>query len=155
MAEIENISGLRELEAALQALPQNIARNVLRGAVAAGAAVVRKEARDLAPKSEGPQPEGHVSGTLRRAIYQKQIRERSSLLEQTFFVGVRKGRSARSTKKSVIDAWYAHFVEFGTSKMAARPFMRPAFEAKKRAAVDAIQAYLLSRIPDEVKKLRT
>jgi len=25
-------------------------------------------------------------------------------------------------------AWYAKFVEFGTSKMAASPFMRPAFE---------------------------
>jgi len=148
------VTGLRELEAALKSLPDRIARNVLRGAVAAGAAVVRKEARDLAPKSEGPQPEGHVSGTLKRAIYQKQIRERSSLLQQTFFVGVRRGRSAKSSAKGVIDAWYAHFVEFGTSKMSARPFMRPAFEGKKRSAVDAIRAYLLSRIPNEIKKLR-
>ena len=154
MAEVENVTGLRELEAALKSLPDRIARNVLRGAVAAGAAVVRQEARDLAPKSEGPQPEGHVSGTLKRAIYQKQIRERSSLLQQTFFVGVRRGRSAKSSAKGVIDAWYAHFVEFGTSKMSARPFMRPAFEGKKRSAVDAIRAYLLSRIPDEIKKLR-
>jgi len=154
MAEVENVTGLRELEAALKSLPDRIALNVLRGAVAAGAAVVRKEARDLAPKSEGPQPEGHVPGTLKRAIYQKQIRERSSLLQQTFFVGVRRGRSAKSSAKGVIDAWYAHFVEFGTSKMSARPFMRPAFEGKKRSAVDAIRAYLLSRIPDEIKKLR-
>jgi len=148
------VTGLRELEAALKSLPDRIARNVLRGAVAAGAAVVRKEARDLAPKSEGPQSDGHVPGTLKRAIYQKQIRERSSLLQQTFFVGVRRGRSAKSSAKGVIDAWYAHFVEFGTSKMSARPFMRPAFEGKKRSAVDAIRAYLLSRIPNEIKKLR-
>jgi HK97 gp10 family phage protein len=154
MAEVENVTGLRELEAALKSLPDRVARNVLRGAVAAGAAVVRKEARDLAPKSEGPQPEGHVSGTLKRAIYQKQIRERSSLLQQTFFVGVRRGRSAKSTVKGVIDAWYAHFVEFGTSKMEARPFMRPAFESRKAGAVEAIKSYLLSRIPKEVEKLR-
>ena len=41
MAEVENVTGLRELEAALKSLPDRIARNVLRGAVAAGAAVVR------------------------------------------------------------------------------------------------------------------
>jgi HK97 gp10 family phage protein len=56
--------------------------------------------------------------------------------------------------KGVIDAWYAHFVEFGTSKMAARPFMRPAFESRKAGAVEAIKSYLLSRIPKEVEKLR-
>lgn len=27
------------------------------------------------------------------------------------------------------DAWRAHFVEFGTVKMAAQPFIRPAFDA--------------------------
>ena len=51
------------------------------------------------------------------------------------------------------DAFYARFVEFGTVKMAARPFMRPAFEAKKGEAVDAIKAYLERRIPEEVAKL--
>ena len=51
------------------------------------------------------------------------------------------------------DAFYARFVEFGTVKMAARPFLRPAFEAKKGEAVDAIKVYLERRIPAEVAKL--
>jgi HK97 gp10 family phage protein len=30
--------------------------------------------------------------------------------------------------------YYAHFLEFGTKKMAAQPFMGPSFERKKEAA---------------------
>lgn len=32
------------------------------------------------------------------------------------------------------DAWYARLLEFGTSKMAAKPFIRPAYEAKRQEA---------------------
>ena len=145
MAEIQNITGLKELQEALKQLPANIARNALRGAVNAGATVIRKEAQARAPKD---------TGVLRRALYQKQIRELSSAVQQTFFVGVRQGKSAKKTKKGTLDAFYGRFVEFGTSKMPARPFMRPAFEAQKGAAVAAIQAYLEKRIPEEVDKAR-
>jgi HK97 gp10 family phage protein len=142
MPEIKNVSGLKELQAAMKELPANIARNVLRGAVNAGATVIREEAKARAPKFEGKVAKGQP------------IREKSSAVLQTFYVGVRQGRSAKKTKKGSIDAWYARFVEFGTSKMAARPFMRPAFEAKKEAAVQAIKNYLEKRIPEEVQKAR-
>ncbi|MBT2735137.1 HK97-gp10 family putative phage morphogenesis protein [Bacillus sp. ISL-7] len=33
-----------------------------------------------------------------------------------------------------VEYYYAHFLEFGTSKMAAQPFMGPSFERKKEAA---------------------
>ena len=155
MAELQHVSGLKELQAAMKALPTNISRNVLRGAVNAGATVIREEAKARAPVYAGPPIKGQAPpGTLKRSLYQKQIREKSNALLQTFFVGVRRGRSAKKTKKGTLDAWYAHFVEFGTSKMAARPFMRPAFEAKKSAAVQAIERYLQKRIPEEVDKLR-
>jgi HK97 gp10 family phage protein len=40
-------------------------------------------------------------------------------------------------------AWYARLLEYGTSKMAAKPFIRPGFEAKKeqagKAVIDKIQ----------------
>ena len=34
-------------------------------------------------------------------------------------------------------AWYAHLVEFGTVKMAAQPFFRPAFDESKDNMADA------------------
>ena len=158
MADVKNVQGLRELQEALKALPQGIARNVLRGSVNAGATVIRKEAQSRAPVSEGPKRAGQSPpGTLKRSVYQKQIRELSSLTRQTFIVSVRKGKKYRNQgKKGNLsqDAWYARFVEFGTAKMAARPFLRPAFEARKGDAVAAIKDYLARRIPLEVAKLK-
>lgn len=39
----------------------------------------------------------------------------------------------------VLGVFYGRFVEFGTSKMAARPFIRPSIDAKSRAIRAAIQ----------------
>ena len=158
MADSQNIAGLKELQSALKELPDRIAKNVLRGSVGAGAAVIKKETVSRAPEYTGPVSKGHPPpGTLKRAVYQKQIRELSSLFKQTFYVGVRRGKEfQKQGKKGNLsqDAYYASMVEFGTSKMAARPFMRPAFEAKKEAAVTAIRDYLAKRIPEEAAKLQ-
>ena len=86
----------------------------------------------------------------------KHIPELSSLTRQTFFVTVRHGKKYRfqGKKKNLSqDAWYWRFIEFGTIKMAARPFLRPALEVKRQEAIDAITTRLASRIEAEAKKL--
>jgi len=45
------------------------------------------------------------------------------------------------------DAWYARLLEVGTSEMAAEPFIRPAFEAKKQEAA----AVVIEKIQEAVK----
>lgn len=151
------IKGLAELNRALSQLPDRLARNVLRGSVAAGAAVIRREARERAPRAVGPMPAGQPPpGTLKRAIYSAQARRLSGLLQQVYHVGVVSGKRAKIGKaksgKSK-DAYYWRFVEFGTVKMAAQPFLRPAFEAKKLEAVEAIRRYMAERIEREVNLL--
>lgn len=149
------VLGLKELNAALAELPERIARNALRGAVSAGAAVIRKEARAIAPIFTGAVSQGHPPpGTLKKSVFQKQMSALSGLLKQTFAVGVITGRSRKGKGGRSANAFYWRFVEFGTAKMAARPFLRPAFEAKKQAAVEAIRVYLAARIPREVDKLK-
>lgn len=178
------VKGLRELNDALNALPQNIAKNILRGAVNAGAAVIRKEAALRAPVYQpgkyGAPDERVDPGRLKRAIYQTHAPERSSAIVQTVLVGVRQGRDQRAKQRGKrvmnLDAYYAKWVEFGhwyvpprttgTRKahrakyaappgrfIPAQPFMRPAFEAKKNAAIQAIEQYLRERIPREASKL--
>jgi HK97 gp10 family phage protein len=158
MSDLMNVAGLKELQDSLKQLPDNIARNVLRGSVNAGASVIANEAKAKAPVYTGPVSEGHPPpGTLKRSIVQKQIKELSNLLQQTFFVTVRRGKKYQKQGKGgnlSQDAFYAAWVEWGTAKMMpARPFMRPAFESKKEAAVEAIKDYLAKRIPLEAAKL--
>jgi len=157
MADLVHVSGLKELNDALKQLPERIARNALRGGVYAGAKVVQGEAKLKAPRYTGPVSQGHPPpGTLQRSIIMKQIPEQSSLYKQTFYVTVRQGKQYRNQgKKGNLsqDAFYWRFVEFGTAKMSARPFLRPAFEAKKQEAVEAIKNYLGPRIEQEADKL--
>jgi HK97 gp10 family phage protein len=49
--------------------------------------------------------------------------------------------------------WYWKFQEFGTAHNAAQPFMRPAFNAHKEKAVEAVRVYLAARIEKEVANL--
>lgn len=128
------VEGLKELQEKLRALGPKVARNALRSAVNAGAQVVRKEVQARAPID---------TGTLRRAIYIKQIRELSNEFQQTFYIGVRRGKKYQKKK---MDAWYAMMVEFGTSKMPAKPYIRPAFESKKVEAAARIKEKLMERI---------
>ena len=128
------VTGLKELAEKLAQMGPRLERNGLRAAVSAGAEVIRKEARARAPVA---------TGTLRRAFYKKQIREQSGQKQQTFFVGVRSGK--RYAPKGQ-DAYYWRFQEFGTAKMPARPFLRPAFESKKNEAVEAMKKKLRDRI---------
>jgi HK97 gp10 family phage protein len=155
--ELQHIKGLSELSAALKELPNRIARNALRQSVARGAVVIRDEAKTRAPVSTTPPAPGDpLPGTLKRSIVIKHDKDRSSLTSQTYVVAVRHGKKYRNQGKKgnrSQDAYYWRWVEFGTVKMAARPFMRPAFEAQKEAAVQEITRVLAERIAQEAQTL--
>ncbi len=152
------IEGLAELDRALRELPDRLARNGLRASVYAGASVIRAEARARAPKAAASLGPNHPPpGPLKRSVIMKHIRELSGAGRQTFFVLVRHGKKYRKQgKKQNLsqDAWYWRFLEFGTRKMIARPFLRPALEAKRAEAVQAIKARLTERIELEAKNLK-
>jgi HK97 gp10 family phage protein len=158
-SDLVNVSGLRELNDALTQLPARIAKNTLRGGVNAAASVFVKEARALAPESTGPVSEGHPPpGTLKRAIYRKQIAEKSGVTEQTFYIGVRSGKNYRDTKRGNLDAYYAKWVEYGHVAtngriVPAQPFMRTAFSMHVDDAINAMRDYLSERIPREISEL--
>lgn len=145
--------GMKALEAALDQLPVNIERNIARGAVRAGGAVFRDEARRLAPV---------LSGALQKSI--RVVARRGS--PGRVLVNVVAGRNGKG------QPWYARFVEFGTAPhvekpvlgkallignktfaqevqhpgAAPKPFMRPAFDTKAREAVQAVGDYIRMRL---------
>ena len=180
MAELVHIKGLTELKRAMQALPTNIARNVLRASVNAGARVVRDQARINAPVLTKAQPKHQPPGTLKRSIVTAYIPEKSNAQQATYFVTVRQGKKYRGQGKhqnKSQDAFYGAWVELGHHYVApkpkntnwkrhrhhqhatgvfvpAHPFLRPAYESKKYESVQAIREYLLKRLPQEVEKAR-
>jgi HK97 gp10 family phage protein len=146
VADTKNLTGFKELADALKQLPQRVARKHLRGSTAKGATVIRKAARDLAPVD---------TGEMRKDIQIK--RERTSgdhvASYSVYTRGGKRSRLAGKARNVDKDSFYWKFVEFGTAKMAAQPFMRPAFEANKEAAVDALGEELDKRIQKEATDL--
>lgn len=147
------IDGLAEILRKLQQLPDRVERRVVRRAVAAGAALMRDQAIANAPVYTGNVAAGHPPpGTLKKSVYMKYINELSGPARTVYFVGVRHGKTRQSVGKAGrnLDAYYFKFVEFGTSKMAAEPFLRPAFDTKKGAAIDAITETMSAGISTEL-----
>lgn len=145
MANDMQLQGFAELAKALKELGPRIAKNGLRAATSAGAAVIRNEARSRAPVD---------TGEMRKDIQMKRERDTQGgdTFAASYSVFVRSGKKSRMSGKARNidkDSFYWKFIEFGTSKMAAKPFLRPAFEAQKEKAVDAIGKKLDERIQKE------
>ncbi|HXF67675.1 MAG TPA: HK97-gp10 family putative phage morphogenesis protein [Burkholderiales bacterium] len=153
------VRGLRELRNALLALPRRIARPLLNRSLMVGGRLIRDEARARVPLLRVPDRR-RVRGALRRAIHAGVARPQGHAA--SVWVRVRpltRGqiaafkRRAGAGAQNPLDPFYWRWLEFGTSKMAARPFLRPAFEAKKEQAARAIIADLRPRILAEAEKL--
>jgi HK97 gp10 family phage protein len=152
------VEGLAALNKALLELPLQVRGAPLRTATRKAAMVIRNDARAKAPVD---------TGLLKREIITSRSRSQSAEGRETFVVMVkqltkryantkanrRKNRVGRKFKTEGL-AYYWKFLEFGTSKMAARPFMRKAFEAKKEEAVRILQQELNDAIQKTARKLK-
>ena len=141
------VEGLKDRGAALGRLAGDMAGKIARAAPNAGAQVVKKAAIANAPMSDQPHQLGvrkdqiAQPGNLKKNIIVKRLPPAERTVTEEHIVTVRHG-SGKVPK----DAFYGRFVEFGTAKMAARPFLRPALDNNKQAVIDAMKARLKQRI---------
>ena len=143
------LTGFAELERRLHEIGPDLGRKALRSGVYAAAKVVRDEARARAPVESGPKSKH--SGLLRRSIILKSIREKSNPNQQTYYVTVRHGKKYGKKNQNAyywrfVEFDFAHKTEFGSRIVHARPYMRPAFEARKYDAVEAIRTRIEQRL---------
>lgn len=159
MADFVHVEGLKELQDRMQELGNRVARKVLRRAVVAGGKLIRDEAKNIAPEYHGAVSEGHPPpGTLKRAISFGRSNRDSGPGKEVVNVFVRQAKNGSVGSKKVkaygkFDAYYWRFVEFGTSKMEANPFMRPAFDSNKENAVEIIKATLAEGVEQEAAQI--
>jgi HK97 gp10 family phage protein len=163
-------TNLPQFKAQLKAFGQDFERRTMRSATAAAATVFRKLVVANAPVR---------TGLLKRAVYIKRSRDRTSGREH-YFVGVRQGRKAQRRKGGSLDAFYWRFVEqghlargprsrlqggkrrralqrerlnaSGAKRVGARPFLRPSFEQGREAAVQAFYGRVQKRLDQENRK---
>lgn len=148
------VEGLAELNRKLAALPDEIRKGpVLMRALHDGARIIRDEAKRLAPVLKEPHPL-RIPGNLKSNIIEHTDRTQ----HDTVLVRVRNrgwlfggGKGAEPWRAGNPSYWF--LVEFGTSKMAAEPFLRPAFESKKFAALNEVRRSLARGIDVVTKKL--
>lgn len=112
------IRGGEELAAALEALGPAMEKKILRSAMREAAKPILDDAKRRAPV---------LTGQLRKSLKIRAIKRNNKGQ-----VGV-----VISTAKGFFkgDEFYGAFHEFGTKKMPARPFIRPAFEANKAQSI--------------------
>ena len=134
--EVVRIEGLDNLKRKLAEVPKAMRKRVLRNALAAGAREVRDVAKRNAPVM--------TLGTSLKAPYRKPgtvkqaIRVRTSKADRRagdvgVFVNVRPAKSGQRGAKTPNDPFYWRFLEFGTKKMPARPFLQRATSALPKA----------------------
>ena len=132
----------------MRQFPDKLSRNVLRGALRAGAKEIEREAKVQAPAR---------TGALRESI---RVSTR-----------LRQGQPSATVSAGNRRAWYAHLVEFGTAEhlikpkhrasllvanvlretvqhpgAQARPFMLPASDAATPRAILAFTGYIRKRL---------
>lgn len=130
------VKGLDELKRKLEQLPKAMRVRVLRNALSAGAREVRDDARRNAPvmtlgtslKAPYRKP-----GTVKKAITVRTSKADRKAGDVGVFVNVRPAKKAQRGAKNPNDPFYWRFLEFGTRKMAARPFLRKAADKLPKA----------------------
>jgi HK97 gp10 family phage protein len=132
---MSDVKGLDEVLRKFRALPERIQKNVVVGAVRAGAKPIIKEAKARAPKG--------ATGELAKSIGLVRRKEKDrSIIRFSITPRIKKPHG-----------FLGHFKEFGTSKEPAHPFMRPAMDAKADETIRSATDYMAKRTEKEIKKL--
>ncbi len=153
------VDGLKELQKAMQSLGRKTSNRIAVKAMRKGGAIVRDKARSLAPVLKERVPHRRA-GTLRKSIQSRTKVGKNGRTDAYIWVkGLStkqvlkfKEKSGKSSAYNPRDPFYWRYLEFGTSKMPARPFMRPAFQQSKEQAAQAIIDTLQQEIIAETGK---
>ena len=162
MADRLRISVSRQGAGNFEKLAKSFTVSQRRKALRPGARIILEEIRKQAPvgTKEHAYYTGRVKGQKKGNGKGQKVRTfKPGNLKRSFailtfkrsgdlFVGPRTG------KKSPFDGFYAQFVEFGTSKMAAQPFVRPSVASKRGEAQKAIMRRAIEIITGEARKLQ-
>lgn len=134
--KIAGVEGLKELDAFLETLPEKVQRDMLYSSLMTAAKPVMDQAKRNVETQFGSSV--RYTGTLARGVTRGRMKK-TGLAARVDVKLKRPKNNAKTRKGNVIkpygdDPFYGRFLELGTSRMAAKPWLRPAGEAKQDEA---------------------
>lgn len=149
------LEGVDELKRALADASVKIRTKAVRGALREAGKVIQASARAAAPVLSVP-TKTRTPGTVKKNIVVRASKFARQAGNEGVFISVRpirgKARVKRLGKagaKNPNDPFYWRFLEFGTRKMAARPFLVPSARAQGEAAI----AKFMQSVVPQIEKL--
>lgn len=130
------VDGLQQLGERMRGLKQEVNLKIARESTNAAAQVIKKIVKQKAPVAPPEVTPRIPYGSLRDNVVVKRITKTELTSEHIVTI--------RGKKKDFYAAKVGRLQEFGTVKMQAHPFMRPAFEQGKLQAMDALVSKLKS-----------
>jgi HK97 gp10 family phage protein len=145
------LKGVDELVTALKDLPQKIRVRAVRKALVVAGRVIRDEAKARAPVLQLIVA-NRRAGTVRRRISVRVSKFARQAGDEGVYINVKPLRGAETRRlgkagaNNPNDPFYWRFLEFGTRKMQARPFLGPAARSKGELAVRKFMSEVIPQI---------
>lgn len=141
------VTGGANLQRLLEALPEKVRRKFERRAFKASAEIVLRDAKGRVSVDSGAVRDTMRTGAVRRNRSNIQIRIETGTRQEL----ARLQKTASKAERVYSEKGYYPFaLEYGTSKMRARPFMRPALDLNRARIValfaedlkDSVEGYI-------------
>ena len=158
-----DISGLKELEAALLGLGADLGAKTLRTALRDAAKPIHQKIKQNAPVSPADS-QTKVKDIKSLSKRGKSLTVGSGMLKDRVKIRSRMNKKSGKNRRGFKDgdvaivsvgvhrAYYAYFIEYGTSERGAKPFIRPAVSESAKA-VSLFKTRLIRRIELARRKL--
>lgn len=148
MLEVTEVKGLKEAEAFMKTLPDTVSQTMLYGTLMTAAKPILDQAKLNVQQNFGHS--ARYTYTLEEAL--TRARNKHTGLAARVDVRLKRPKSKGKTRKYGVykefgdDAFYGRFLEFGTSKMEAKPFLLPAAIAKSGESTTKMRKSLMQRM---------
>lgn len=128
------LDGFRQFRRTLDRLEKKTGRKVVRRSLRVGAKIIHAEAKALVPVDEGE---------IKRSL---KVRAAKTARRSKSF-----GIAVMTDAKDFDDSAHHGAVEFGTEDTEAQPYMRPAYDNKKGAALAAVTGEIKRGVEAEAR----
>lgn len=144
MSETVKITGLEDALEKLRTLPEKLAKQGLKKALIAGAEPIRLSMAQKVKKGWHVWASKSMGRSRDYGFVSDHITTKVQIHADNMSGAARVGPAKKG--------YWAMFLEFGTSKMRAFPFVRPAFDENKERAVNAFVESLRQTLNEILRK---